>query len=360
MLLTEHQRLPTCGARAVAPFTVSGVQYLAIPQLARDMPDTPAHMNGGDSDTGAPIYRWRDGSFVEDSTLPLTGGEDIAFFKIGELAFLVAAGVRTGHGPYDYNIDQVLYQRIDSDWKAVQTFPGFAAKQWYFFEIANRIFLALAQGVTLGHIAARNPRHSRIFEWDGSRFVDFQTLEGQWGYNWESFAIGGRSFLCYADHVGDSAILEWNGSLFVPFQTLATSAGRCFRFFEADGERHLAFANIRDETTLYRWDGERFAARQVLSGPGGRELCIVRTATKLYLVQINFIEGEPSAPRTALMSRVYHWSDGRLHLLEEFPTAGGTDAAVFPAGGALYLAVSNSLTPDVRFRTDTVIYRFNG
>ena len=52
--------------------------------------------------------------------------------------------------------------------------------------------------------------------------------------------------------------------------------------------------------------------------------------------------------------------DGRLHLLEEFPTAGGTDAATFRADGALYLAVSNSLTPDVRFRTDTVIYRFNG
>jgi hypothetical protein len=99
MLLTEHQRLPTSGARAVAPFTVSGVQYLAIPQLARDVPDTPAHMNGGDSDTGAPIYRWRDGRFVDDSTLPLTGGEDIAFFKIGEQEFLVAAGVRTEYGP---------------------------------------------------------------------------------------------------------------------------------------------------------------------------------------------------------------------------------------------------------------------
>jgi EPTP domain-containing protein len=360
MLLTEHQRLPTSGARAVAPFVVSGVQYLAIPQLARDMPDTPAHMNGGDSDTGAPIYRWHDGRFIEDSTLPLTGGEDIAVFQLGGETYLAAAGVRAGHGPYDYNIDQVLYRRSGSDWKAFQSFPGFAAKQWCFFQIGSRAFLALAQGVTLGHIAATNPRHSRIFEWDGSRFVDFQTLAGMWGYNWESFAIGNRSFLCYADHVGDSAILQWNGASFVPFQTLAASAGRCFRFFEADGERYLVFANIQGETTLYRWDGERFAAHQVLSGPGGRELCIVRSGAKLYLVQINFIEGEPPAPVTALMSRIYGWSDGRLQLLEQFPTAGGTDAAVFEVDGAPYLAISNSLTPEVRFRTDTVIYRFNG
>jgi EPTP domain-containing protein len=360
MLLTEHQRLPTSGARAVAPFTVANVQYLAVPQLARDMPDTPAHMNGGDSDIGAPIYRWSDGRFVEDSSLPLTGGEDIAVFTLGGAQYLVAAGVRTGHGPYEYNIDQVLYRRAGSEWKPVQTFPGFAAKQWSFFEVAGRSFLALAQGVTLGHIPASNPRCSRIFVWDGSRFVDFQTLDGLWGYNWEAFAIGGRSFLCYADHVGASAVLEWTGTAFVPFQTLSTSAGRCFRFFDVDGEKYLAFASIQGNTVLTRWDGDKFAAHQVLSGPGGRELCVVRAAAKLYLVQINFIEGQPAAPVTNLMSRIYGWDDGRLHLLEEFPTAGGTDAATFQAAGVLYLAVSNSLTPDVRFRTDSVIYRFNG
>ena len=37
--------------------------------------------------------------------------------------------------------------------------------------------------------------------------------------------------------------------------------------------------------------------------------------------------------------------------------SGGTDAAVFAADGQVYLAVSNSLTPDIRFREDTVIYR---
>jgi hypothetical protein len=80
----------------------------------------------------------------------------------------------------------------------------------------------------------------------------------------------------------------------------------------------------------------------------------------LYLVQINFIEGDPSRPRTDLVSRVFEWTGKELALAEEFSTAGGTDAAVFSADGALYLAVSNSLTADVRFRTDTIIYRFNG
>ena len=50
MILTEHQRLATSGARGVTYYTIGSVSYLAIPQLARDIPGTPPHMNGGDSD----------------------------------------------------------------------------------------------------------------------------------------------------------------------------------------------------------------------------------------------------------------------------------------------------------------------
>jgi len=86
----------------------------------------------------------------------------------------------------------------------------------------------------------------------------------------------------------------------------------------------------------------------------------VRTESNLYLLQINFIQGEPSAPRTGLMSSVFKWDHDKLTMIEEFATSGGTDAAFFSAGGKLFVAVSNSLTIDVRFRTDTIIYRFDG
>jgi EPTP domain len=357
--LVEHQRLPTSGARGMSTFVLSGKRYLIVPQLARDLPDTRAHMNGGDSDAGAPVFRWEGGKFVDDGVLPLSGGEDVLFFEFDAGEFLVTAGIRAGGGPFNYNIEQVLYKRSGSKWQPFQTFPAFAAKQWHFFQIGGRAFLALAQGVTLGHIEAKNPRQSRIFEWDGSRFLEFQTLDGKWGYNWESFSIGEQHFLGYADHVGDSMVLKWNGSSFVPFQRFSTSAGRCFRSFVADGERFLAFANIEGRSLLYRWDGSEFAVHQELSGPGGREFCVVRAGTKLFLVQINFIQGAPSAPLTALQSRLYQWVDGRMKLVEEFATFGGTEASAFEEAGVLFLAVSNSLTPEVRFRQDSIIYRFN-
>jgi hypothetical protein len=360
MILIEHQRLPTFGARAVLPYVISGTQYLIVPQLSKDVDNTPAHMIGGDSDTGAPIFKWSDGRFVEHNTLPLSGGEDIDCFQLGAEQFLITAGIRSGHGPYSYNIDQTLYKWSGSRWEPYQTFPGFAAKQWRFLTIGSRAFLCLAQGVTLGHVEAKNPRTSRIFEWNGTKFVDFQSLDGQWGYNWESFQIDGHTYLGYADHAGESLIFKWDGSGFAPFQSFAPKAGRCFRFFTIDGAHHVAFANIQGDSTLYRWDGEQFQVHQKLSGPSGREFCIVRTEKQFYLVQVNFIEGEPSAPKTNLQSRIYRWERGQLVPVEEFATAGGTDAAVFHADGKLFLAVSNSLTPEVRFRTDTIIYSFNG
>jgi hypothetical protein len=358
-ILVEHQRLPTSGARGVTPFLIGGRQYLAVPQLSQDIPDTPAHMNGGDSDIAAQIYRWSGGRFEKDSEFPLAGGEDIDVFRLGADDFMVTAAIRTGHGPYDYNVDQVLYRRAPSGWQPFQSFAGFAAKQWHYFRIGSRAFLALAQGVTLGHIEARNVRQSRIYEWDGARFADFQTLDGQWGYNFLHLELGGEHFLCYADHVGPSGLLTWDGAAFVPYQTIAEAGGRCFRAFEADNATFLAFANIQGDSTLHRWDGARFAPHQTLSGPGGRELCVIRSGTELYLVQVNFITGAPTAPRTDQMSRIYRWIEGRMELVEEFPTFGGTEAATYVQDGNLWLAVSNSLTTDVRFRQDTVIYRFN-
>jgi hypothetical protein len=355
--LAEHQRLATSGARAVLAFRTDGELRLAVPQLAIDIPGTPPYMNGGDSNIDMPLYRWSGGRFIEDGRLPVPGGEDAVFFQIGGAEFLATASIRTGTGPYDLNADSILYRRTGGEWESFQSFPTFAAKQWHYFAVGNRHFLALAQGVTLEGAVARNPRRSCIFEWDGKKFIDFQTLDGGWGYNWVDFEIDGQHFLGYADHTSPSGLLIWNGKAFAPFQEFAPQGGRAYEFFLADGDAWLAFANLTGESFLYRWHAGHFVSHQSLGGPGAREFAVARTAQALYLVKINFIHGTPAAPKTDLKSCIYQWKDGQLVSVEEFPTSGGTDAAVFAADGQIYLAVANSLSRDIRFREDTVIYR---
>ena len=355
--LTEHQRLPTSGARTALPFTLGGETWLAVPQLATDIDGAPAHMNGGDSHTDLLLFRWTDGRFELADRLSAPGGEDVIVFALAGETFLAVASVRTGRGPYDANAGSAIFRRAGERWVPFQTIETFGAKQWHFFAVGERRFLALAQGLTLPQHQPRVPRTSRIFEWRDGRFAEFQVLDGEWGYNWASFRWAGDDFLAYADHVGPSLLLRWDGERFAPAQTLAERGGRAFRFFSAADAGWLAVATIDGDTTLWRWDGSRFAPHQRLDGPGGREFELVEIGGERFLLLVRFIEGTPHDPRTELASRIFRWTGDGFAPASEFATSGGTDATAFTVDGVRYLAVANSLTRDVRFRQDSVVYR---
>jgi hypothetical protein len=357
-LLLEIGRLPTSGARACELFRMDGRLLLAVPQLAYDVPGTPAHMNGGDSDTDLLLFAWSADGFAPAGRLPVPGGEDAEFFTIGDRQFLATASARTGAGPYQPNIDSIVYEHADGEWLPFQRFPGFLAKQWKALVFGGRQFLALAQGVTIDGVEASNPRNSMIFEWCGAGFVPFQTLDGPWGYNFAKIEADGREFLAYADHTGKSVLLEWTGETFEIFQRFEGKTGRTFHVLPVPGPVQIAFAAIADDTVVYRWNGEVFEEMQVLSGPGGREFASIVRGDRAYLVQVNFIEGSPKAPKTDLVSLIHQWSGERWEVVDRFETFGATDAAFFEADGRTYLVVTNSLTPDVRFTQDTVLYEF--
>ena len=349
-LLAEVCRIATSGARGVTPFTIGGRDFLAIPQLSADAPDTPAGMNGGDSDTELLVLT-RDGDgYAQYQRIPAPGGEDAEFFTIGAEIFLAVASIRTGRGPYDYATESVIHRWDGTRFQPFQQVPTYAAKQWRHFAIADRHFLALAQGVSL------HPEHNRpsvIFEWAGGKFVPFQEIRSQWSYNWHFFELDGMALLAHADHVEPSLLYRFDGDRFVEHQQLVDGGARAFATIQRAGVTYLAGAVLTADSLLYRWDGDRFVRHQVLDGPGGRELAVLDDR---YLIRVNFIVGPREAPITQLASQIYEWDGDVLVDVERFPTSGGTDVAVY--GTEPLVAVSNSLTADVRFSTDTIVYRF--
>ena len=360
--LVEWCRIPTAGARAVEPFELDGRSLLAIPQLAFDVPGTPADINGGDSDTNLLLLHRAADGYEPFQTISAPGGEDAEFFRIGERAFLAVAGIRTGAGPYRFDTESVIHEWDGERFEPFQRVPAFAAKQWRHFTIDGRHFLALAQGLALPSTAETNrpPQIlSQIFEWDGRRFQPFQEIPSLAAYNWHAFELDGTHFLAHADHVAPSRLYRWDGAAFVTHQDLAERSGRAFASFDADGEHYLLVACIAEPTRLLRWDGGRFVEHCVLDGLGARELAVFHGEHGLYVVRINFILGTPKQPTTALDSQLYRWQDGALALVETFPTLGGTDVAVLRDEQGPLVAVSNALSATVRFATDTVIYRFN-
>ena len=352
------QALETSGARAIAPFDLDGVPHLAVPQLATDIPSQPAKVEAGESD-GVPVlvYRWTGERFEERFRLQASGSEDVEPFRIGDDQFLAVANLRSGHGPYDFNVDSMLFRWSGYDFVAVQSFPTFAAKQWRHVEIGARHFLALAQGVDQPGATARNPAQSAIYEWDGQRFRLFQTIESIWGYNWLHVRIGDEDLLAYADHKAPSRILHWTGETFASLQLLDGDGGRAFSTFVIDGTTYLAFARLMDDSVLLKWEGGRFVEHQRLSGAGGREFATLEQDGKRLLFRVDFLTGSREQPRTDLQGHVYRWDGIAMEEIETFPTSGATDIAVLKMAGGSLVAVSESLSPAIRFRQDSHVYR---
>jgi hypothetical protein len=333
---------------------------LAVAQFAVDIPGQAPGMHAGDSDVTAALFRWSGGRFVETGRLALAGGENLEFFRIGERRFVAGASIRTGAGPYEMNVSSWIHEWIDGRGVQLQSVPTFGAKQWRHFNIGPRHFIALAQGVDLPGLLPRHPRTSRVFEWNGTAFAELQSFPGRWGYGWCAFELNDSHFLAYADHLEASVIYRWDGAGFKEFQVLPGGGGRAFAFFRTAGRAWLVFANLQRGTELYAWDGTRFVMHQTLGAPGARALAVVARESGTYLIIANFIRGTPAQPERIAESQLYRWERDSFQLMETFATSAATDVAVFEADGTPYVVVANSMNSDLRFRTDTVIYRFQG
>jgi hypothetical protein len=356
--LTETVRLQTSGARAVEPFHIDGTTFVAVPQLAIDIPGQAPEINGGDSDTALLVFRADDGRFVEHQRLAVPGGEDAEFFEIDGRNFLATASIRTGCGPYEFGTESRIFEWRAGRFEPFQAVPTFAAKQWKAFTVSGRHFLALAQGVSAPGVEARN-KPSTIYEWTGSSFEEFQQIPSEWGYNWHHFELDGQAYLAHADHLAPSMLYRWNGNRFVARQVLLQRGGRAFADFDVAGATYLVAACIDGASPVMRWEDGLFEPTQELPQAGARELAIFHGQRGLYLARVNFITGSRQQPRVSLNSQLYRWENGKFVVVLEFPTTGATDVAVLPGSGQTRLAVSNSLSPQVRFASHTVVYTFD-
>lgn len=354
--ITEHQRLQTYGARACVPFSIDDEIYLGIPQLAEDISSEEPDMNGGNSNTATIIYKWNQDKFEEFQRLDTHGGECVDFHNIGDRKFLAIANIRSGaDGKFDLAVDSKVYEWLDGKFKHHQSIPTFAAKYCHFFESNNKTYLAFAEGVHIPNIPTHN---SKIYKWENNSFVEEAEINSLWGYCCNKFDIDNQSFLAFADNSTKSSIYSWNNGQISELQSFTESGGgRHFEFFQIDSDYYLAYANLFQESFLFKWDGTKFIEHQQFSGAAGRNFHFYDDGENKYLFRVNFISGSKDSPTTKLKSQVYKWDGSNFAQIYEFETLGGTESSIFKANSQTYLAVSNSLDENVRFRTDSIIYR---
>lgn len=360
-ILTPYEYLDTTGARELSAFTLNNEHYIAVAQLAKDIPDTPPNMNGGDADVDVLIFKMYKGKHVVYQRIPGHGNESATFFTIGDSAFLAIASVNSGpHTPFNNQTYSMLYQWDGRYFHPIQQFYSYGTKQCYYFNIGKRHFLALANGVPL----PENNNHKRdtnsmIYEWDGSKFISFQKIPSLWGYSFKSFQINDRYYLAFADHLNKSSLYLWDGNHFKVHQVFEGDGGRAFESFRINDHYYLAYANIKNDSVIYQWNGKHFIKYQILKGAGGRNFTYFNIDSHHYLFRVNFITGNRSNPKSNLQSPLYKWENNQFVTVQNIPTFGGVSAHVYQYDDLLYLALANSLSADLRFRVNSVIYKIS-
>lgn len=276
------QKLESHCARCVQPFRINGRLHMAIAQFAKDVGGEMPGMHAGDSDVPVLLYRWEQGAFVYEGEVPATGGEDAEYFEISGRRFLAVANIRSGSRPYEHDVTSMIYEHRDGNWYSFQVVASFGAKQWRHFVIEGEHFLGLAQGIQVPELSTQHPSTSRIYRWNGCSFVEFQVIDGHWGYNWSHVKHAGRHFLAYADHTSFSPVFEWKDGRFQPWLKMAEKGGRAFCFFEESGSLLGVFASISGRTLLGTFSDQGFHCIQELGGTGGRELALLEHDGQRY------------------------------------------------------------------------------
>lgn len=355
-LLTPIQYFKITGARELTPFTLNGEHYIAAAQLARDIPNTPPSMEGGDADVDVVIFKQRGNKFIEYQRIPSHGNEGATFFIMGKSSFLAVASIHSGpKPPFNMHTYSMLYRWDGQYFYPVQQFLNFGAKQLYHFNIGKRLFLAMANGVSNDKPSTQDT-NSFIYEWNGQQFVLLQTIPSLWGVSFKSYTINGVSYLAFADHLKGGAIYRWNGKEFKLAQEFPGIGSKAFEYFTIGDKYYLAHANLKSDSMIYQWNGNKFAEFQVLKGPGGRSFTYFSLDGEHYLLRVNYILGDRDNPITALQSPLYKWKDGTFVPIQNIPTFGGVVAHVFKMDDLLYLTLANCLNSKGGFRVDSVLY----
>ena len=267
--LSELQRIPTSGARAVEAFRIGGRELLAIPQLALDVPGTPAGMNVGrqqhrDADPRAPGRRLR----AVRHRCPPPAARTPSSSPSATARSWPLACIRTGSGPYDYDTESFVYEWTGERFELFQSVSTFAAKQWKHWTIGDRHFLGLAQGLALPHVRGPQPRlrDLRVGRRAVRRVPDHPVAVGL-----QLAPVRGRRPLLRRPRRPrrpTACCTAWNGSRYVAHQSLLPApAGRSRTSPTVD--HYLVVAGLAQPPAVLRWDGERFVTHAAPGGAGG-------------------------------------------------------------------------------------------
>ena len=203
--LIEVQRLPTSGARAVAPYAVGGSTLARRAAARRRCRRHPCRGSTAAAPTPrCVLFAETADGFVRAGSLPVGGGEDVEIFTIGEPHLLRGRlDPQRDDGPYDFATMSPIFR---TGCRRLHPPPGdadtYAAKQFRHFRIGgDRLPRHRA-----GH-AGRRSHQRRCCGGMATRFVPFQAPRLRSPVTTSpSSRSTATTYLAHADHAAPSRL----------------------------------------------------------------------------------------------------------------------------------------------------------
>ena len=278
-----YQTIATNAGHDVEYFTISGEHYLAVANA----------YNGTTWRINSVIYLWNGTLFVAFQNFATKGAVSFHFFKIAHEPFLTVSNYKDD---VRYSINSTIYKWKNNMFEKFQEIATEGCRASAAFVINNESYIAFANEV--------RSASSVVYKRAGMHFVKLQNLQKHRAMDIKSFYINDDVFLAIASQP-ESYINKWNGSQFVQFQTIPyTSGARALHPFVMCGQTFLGVAdNLGTKTELYRFSAlGQFTKYQELSTFGAIDMTSFEYKGHTYLAIANYGNNQRN-----IESTVYKW-----------------------------------------------------
>ena len=343
--LDVAQVMPTIGATGWEAFTMNGEAYLAVAN----------RKSGRNFNTISRIYRRSQvsGLFEEVQQVPTEGAHDWEAFTLGGATYLALANSRNDT---THSVTSRIYRHSSTSgfFEVVQEVPTTGAVDWEAFTLDGTACLAVANWFDgdIHNLLSRIYRHSKAT----GRFELMQEVPTNGAHAWESFTLGGATYLAVANWFNDTSydimshIYRYSArdDKFVLVQEVPTSGAADWQAFRLGGATYLAVANSLNDTTgratlsrIYRHSEAtgQFEMVQEVATTGAADWEDFTLGGATYLAVANWFDGE----NHTVTSRVYRHSatSGLFEEVAAVGTSGAYSWRAFSVAGVVHLAVAN-------------------
>ena len=269
-----YQTIDSTGGRDIEYFTITDKHYLAV---ANRRSSTSIQLN-------STIYRWNSHRFVIVQNIPTLGATSFHFFKILPELFLSVTNSNNGT---TRSLNSVIYKWKDDQFERFQEIRTEDVMASTTFAISNSTFIVFANR----HSSSQGYSvQSSVYKWSVNKFTKLQSLQTYGASDVKSFNIKGDTFLTFANNNNngnmfniDSVLYKWNGSRFIDFQSIPTHGAVAMNPFVMCGQTFLGVANDKGASVVYRSTGSQFIKYQENLTHGARDIASFKYKGNTYL-----------------------------------------------------------------------------